>query len=120
VGIAFKVDEDLPSAIQQELQNAGHDARTVADQGWSGRSDDAVWAGIKRERRLLVTADKGLADIRKLSAGRSWGVVLLRLERESWKGYVALIRSLLASTDVEQLAGAITIVTTKGIRMRRA
>jgi predicted nuclease of predicted toxin-antitoxin system len=120
VGVAFKVDEDLPSAIQQELQNAGHDARTVEDQGWSGRSDDAVWAGVKRERRLLVTADKGFADKRRLSVGRGWGVILLRLERESWKGYVALIRSLLASTDVEQLVGAVTVVTIKGIRVRRA
>lgn len=119
MSIAIKVDEDLPAALKRQLRDAGHDAITVTDQGWSGRSDDLIWSGVRKEGRLLVTADKGFADARNLSSHRHAGVILLRLDRESWQGYVELIRQLLLATNIEQLTGAITVVTMKGIRVRR-
>ena len=119
MGVAIKVDEDLPAALKRHLRDAGHDALTVTDQGWSGWSDELIWSGVRKEGRLLVTADKGFADARNLSSHHRSGVILLRLDRESWRGYVKLIRQLLSATDIEQLTGAITVVTNKGIRVRR-
>jgi predicted nuclease of predicted toxin-antitoxin system len=60
----FKVDEDLPAQVAEILNSHGHDARTVVAQGWQGFSDSAVWDGVQREKRWLVTADKGFADLR--------------------------------------------------------
>ena len=115
-----KVDEDLPKAVADVLRAAGHDVASVPEQGWTGWADDRIWAAIKSEERMLVTADKGFADLRRLkSATAKVGVVLFRLERESWKGYRALARSLVACMDLEDLMGAVTVVTERGIRVRR-
>jgi predicted nuclease of predicted toxin-antitoxin system len=119
VGIAIKVDEDLPVSLKQELRNAGHDVLSVADQGWSGRGDGFIRSRVRREGRLLITADKGFADARFPFPRHQGGIILLRLNRESLKGYVMLIRRLLAAADLRQLRGCITVVTMKGIRMRR-
>jgi hypothetical protein len=36
MSIAIKVDEDLPSEFVNLLQLAGHDAKSVYQQGWTG------------------------------------------------------------------------------------
>ncbi len=75
---------------------------------------------MRAEVRILLTADKGLADFRRLkSAKATVGVVLFRLERESLKGYRSLARKLLASVNLRDLVGAVAVVTEKGIRVRR-
>lgn len=67
----------------------------------------------------MLTADKGLADLRRLkSAKAKAGVVLFRLERESWKGYRSLASKLEAALDLDDLVGAV-VVTEKGIWVRR-
>ena len=76
---------------------------------------------MRTEGRILVTADKGLADLRRLRTAKgSVGVVLLRVQRESWKSYHTLANKLVDSVDLDQLKGAVAVVTEKGIRIRRA
>jgi len=60
----IKVDEDLPSEVVELLQASGHDAVSVIDQNMRGWKDDALWAAVQREVRLLITADKGFGDLR--------------------------------------------------------
>jgi predicted nuclease of predicted toxin-antitoxin system len=115
----IKVDEDLPVAVARQLRAAGHDVRTVTDQGWSGRDDERVWLGVCKELRLLVTADKGFADIRRVSCGGQVGIILLRLDRERWRGYAELTQKLLSTTKLEELVNAVAVVTTHGVRIRR-
>jgi predicted nuclease of predicted toxin-antitoxin system len=74
----FKVDENLPHEIADLLNSRGHDAVTVADQGWSGLPDDVLWRRIQTEARWLATADKEFGDIRRYPSGSHAGVVLLR------------------------------------------
>jgi predicted nuclease of predicted toxin-antitoxin system len=118
--VRIKVDEDLPLAVAAVLRRAGHDVATVSDQGWTGWTDSRLWASVKAEERILVTADKGLADVRRVrpSTTRA-GIVLFRLEHESWKGYRALAKRLVASVDLDALRGAVSVVTRRGIRIRR-
>lgn len=97
MGIAIKVDEDLPRSIAALLREAGHNACTVFDQHLSGTKDDDLWPRVQSERRLLITADKGFGDIRLYPPGSHAGVVLLRLPEESREGYRHLVRQLLAA-----------------------
>ena len=50
----------------------------------------------------------------------SAGVVLLRVQRESWKSYRTLAKKLVDSVVLDQLEGAVAVVTENGVRVRRA
>jgi hypothetical protein len=47
----FKIDENLPTELADDLRQFGHHADTVLD-------------------RTLLTLDKGIADVRRLPASR--------------------------------------------------
>ena len=117
--IGIKVDEDLPGEVADLLRGAGHDARTVVQEGLKGSSDDQLWSVVQREQRCLVTADKGFADARVFATGEHRGVILLRLPRESRAGYIRLTELLLANMDVEAAVGSIVVVTPDTIRIHR-
>jgi hypothetical protein len=48
------IDEDLPTSIAQMFHDAGHDAVTIGEQGFSGYADDRVWNGIQKEAFLVL------------------------------------------------------------------
>jgi predicted nuclease of predicted toxin-antitoxin system len=119
VSVRVKVDEDLPAEIASLVREAGHDAATVAEQGLSGSPDQALWESVQPEKRCLLTADKGFANAQSYPPGTHSGVVLLRLPRESRKGYIELTQSLLREFDLESASGAIVVATPAAIRLYR-
>lgn len=116
----LKVDEDLPCEIADLLSAHGHDAATVAAQGWTGMADIILWPRVQNERRWLVTADKGFADLRRFPPGSHAGVILLRAQQESRRAYLSLAAMALDHLILDELAGAIVVVSYRGIRIRRA
>lgn len=52
-----KLDENLPVTLAARLQDLGHDADTVKDEGLSGHPDESVWRAAQQEGRFLVTQD---------------------------------------------------------------
>ncbi|MBI4700184.1 MAG: DUF5615 family PIN-like protein [Deltaproteobacteria bacterium] len=115
----IKVDEDLPAAVARAFVEAGHDALSVADEGLAGADDARLWKVAQSERRLLVTADKGFADIRLHPPGTHAGIVLLRAEQESRRAYIRLAQALIRTGALERLAGGLAVVTPRGTRVRR-
>lgn len=115
----LKVDEDLPPQVAEILAAYGHDAKTVVAQGWRGYPDSAVWEGVQREKRWLVTGDKGFADLRAYPPGSHTGVVLLRPQEESRRAYMQLIEAAIDQLDLDSNAGATVVVTHRGLRIRR-
>jgi predicted nuclease of predicted toxin-antitoxin system len=120
VGVRLKVDEDLPRQIADMLNALGHAAVTVLAQGWSGVSDDVLWRRIQAEGRWLITADKGFANLRKYSPGDHAGVILLRSAEESRRDYLDLAATALERVDLDEIPGAVVVITRRGIRIRRA
>jgi len=64
----FKVDENLPSEFAAELRAMGHDADMVMDEGLRGSAETDVMAHVRVERRVILTLDLGIADIRILTS----------------------------------------------------
>jgi predicted nuclease of predicted toxin-antitoxin system len=120
VSLRIKVDEDLSSEVAHVFRRADHDAVTVDEQGWSGCHDSVLWSAVQKEGRVLVTADKGFADVRRHSPGTHGGVILLRLDGESRSGYISLVGALIGIQAIEELAGAVAVVTPRGVRIHRA
>lgn len=115
-----KIDEDLPRQIADLVAARGYDALTVMGQGWQGASDDELWPRVQNEGRWLITADKGFADLRLHPAGSHAGVVLLRAPEESRRAYLELAAIALDRLKLDDLAGAVVVVTHRSVRIRRA
>jgi predicted nuclease of predicted toxin-antitoxin system len=113
------VDEDLPRGVADVLCDAGYDAKTVHEQGLTGYDDGRLWVRVQEEDRLLMTADKGFADVRSHPPGAHHGIVLLRLEHESRRGYIELVAQLLATTALDELVGTVAVATPERLRVRR-
>lgn len=116
----LKVDENLPSEIAELLNAQGFDAVTVLDQGWAGAADDDLWRLIQNERRWLVTADKGFADIRLYPPGTHAGVILLRADEEGLESYLRLATMVVKQLALDEVNGAVIVVTDRSIRIRSA
>ncbi len=116
----FKVDENLPNEIAELLDGRGFDAVTVADQAWSGLPDDLLWHRIQQEDRWIVTADKEFGDVRRYSPGSHAGVLLLRSREEGLDDYLSLATTAADCIDFDDAAGAVVVVTDRGVRIRRA
>ena len=116
----IKVDEDLPRQVVTLLREKGFQADLVGDQAMSGWKDAELWRRIQVENRFLITADKGVADIRVYPPGTHAGIMLLRPDQDGIRPTVELIERVLQSYDLNALAGATTVVTPRGVRVRKS
>ena len=116
----IKVDEDLPKKVVEILKRNGYDAISVLDQGMGGWKDPALWQAVQFEARFLITADKGFGDIRQYAPGTHHGVLLLRPDQDGIRPVVELLARVLRAYDLTALSGAVTVVTPRSIRIRRA
>ena len=116
----LKVDENLPREIAELLNTHGYDAVTVLDQGWSGMADDDLWQRVQAEKRWLVTADKEFADLRLYPPGTHAGVILMRSDEGGLEDYLQLSGTAIERLDLDEIAGAVVVVSKRGVRIRRA
>ena len=68
----FKLDENLAIELLDDLGAAGHEADGLRNEGLIGAQDDAVLDLALRENRVLLTLDKGIADIRPTHPRPTW------------------------------------------------
>lgn len=85
----------------------------------SGWKDPELWRAVQEEARFLITADKGFADVRNYPPGTHAGVMLLRPDQDGIRPVLKLLEAVLAQYDLNSLDGTITVVTPRGIRVRR-
>jgi len=60
--VRFKLDENLPVELLDDLRVAGHEADGLHDEGLIGAPDNVVLDLVRREKRVLLTLDKGIGD----------------------------------------------------------
>lgn len=72
------VDENIPLVTVTELRNLGHDVLDVRGTIEQGLPDDLLWEKTQREKRLLITTDKGFAGQR---AESHYGILIVRLRQ---------------------------------------
>jgi predicted nuclease of predicted toxin-antitoxin system len=116
----IKLDENMPEALAQLLQSAGHEVSTVADEGLSGASDADVLGAATSDGRLLMTFDTDFADIRQYPPGSHAGIVVFRLEDQRWAVLQELARKLVDLRLLERIDRGLAIVDEVRIRIRPA
>ena len=119
LALKVKLDEDLPPALREALSSHGHDVSTVLAEGMGGWKDPPLWAAVQREVRFFITGDKGLGDIRAYPPGTHAGVLVLRPDQDGVRPLLRLAEQVLRRHRLEDLAGAISVATPRGLRSRR-
>lgn len=118
--IGVKLDEDLSPLVGDVFISAGYHVATVLSQKWCGMEDEELFRKVQPEDRLFVTADRGFGDIRLYVPGTHAEIVLLRPIHDRTPLYCALAQKLIDRYDLNELRGALTIVSAHRIRVRRA
>jgi len=114
----FKVDENLPVELAEQLRAARHDALTVNDQGLKGSQDSDLARVCKSEERILVTLDTDFADLRLYPPEKHSGLLVLRLARQDKPHVLAVFRRILKVLAEEPIVGHLWVVDEVRIRIR--
>ena len=114
----FKVDENLPAELLSDLRAAGHEAETVPDEGVAGAPDSILLERVRSEGRVLLTMDKGIADVRIYPPGGYAGIILFRPSTSGRGAVLAFIRRHLPTILKIEVAGHLLVITDRSIRMR--
>ena len=114
----FKIDEKLPVEVAALLNQAGHDASTVYDQGLVGVVDENIAQVCQVEGRIMVTLDLDFADIRANPPEAYPGIIVLRVKQQD-KPYVLEITSRwIKALTTETIEHRLWIVDDQKIRIR--
>ncbi len=115
----IKLDENISTSAGEPLRSAGHDVDSVVDEGLAGASDGKELAEATARNQLVVTLDRGFADVRTHPPGSHAGIIVLRVEDQSPPAIVREIEDLLTAVDLDDLSGCVSAFRSGTIRVRR-
>jgi predicted nuclease of predicted toxin-antitoxin system len=109
-------DECLDGRLIIGLRSAGHDVLAVRE-SWRGSGDGSVLAGAIRERRVLVTEDKGFGELIVARGLQAPGYILVRYVQDDIR---AVLERLLAVLEeqAEALHQMYVVVAPDRVRVR--
>ena len=114
----FKLDENLPNELLEDLHKAGHGVDTVADEGLAGSPDGPLLEQVKREGRVFLTMDKGIANVRIYPPDQYAGLILFRPNTSGREAVVRFVRKHIPTLLERELMGRLFVVSDRGIRVR--
>jgi len=88
----------------------GQEAKTVLEEGLSGRSDEAVYAVCLAERRALITLDLDFSNPIRFPPAISEGIVILRPPRPVIHTIRTLLQDILPQLTSRAVRGKLWIV----------
>ena len=115
----MKIDENLPAEVAEAFLEAGHDARTVPQQGLGGFLDPIVMRHCRAEGRCLVTLDTDFGNVRAYPPALLPGVIVLRPRRQDRAAFVRLAKQVIRVSGRRSPRGALWVVQEERIRIRR-
>ena len=114
----IKLDENLPLRLVAVIKDFGHDVDTVVSEGYGGRSDDIVFSAAKQAKRMLITLDRGFADVRRYSPGTHSGIVIIRPPNQNPQEVVNCLKMFLNEYTLDELEHCIVIAQQGLVRIR--
>lgn len=120
MSLRVKSDENMPRTVVQVLRERGFDVVSVIEQNMGGWKDPELWQAIQEEKRFLITADKGFADVRSFPPGTHAGILLLRPDEDGIRPLIHPLQRVLDSYGLEDLQGTVTVATPRSIRVRKS
>lgn len=72
------VDENIPAMTVRELWNLGHEIMDIRGTESEGMTDEDLWKIVQKDKRLLITTDKGFTQKRNEKHN---GILIIRLKQ---------------------------------------
>jgi predicted nuclease of predicted toxin-antitoxin system len=114
----FKLDENLPLEIAVTFQDSGHEVDTVQSEGLVGAPDVEILDHARAEDRILLTLDKGIADVRLFPPSEYPGIVLFRPATSGRGEVLRFVQQALPNLLSTNVSGHLVIISPRGIRVR--
>lgn len=110
-------DENIEIEIVIALREAGYDVTDIKEV-YPGIDDSAVLSLARETEAVLLTNDKDFGDLVYRLKERSNGVILLRFGRMEMSERIDILSDVLIERE-NDLAGAFTVISPTGIRIRK-
>ena len=110
----------MPRATAPVLRRASYAAEDVRDVGLGGHNDSEVFRYAQDQGAVLITGDRGFANIVEFVPGTHAGIVVLRLPNDLpvHRRIEELMRAL-AFVEGQDLTGTLVVVQVGRTRVRR-
>lgn len=115
----LKTDENIPQRLVEFLRERHHEVATVQEENLVGESDDEVAEVASKEGRVLLTLDRGFADIRHYPPGRHPGIMVIHAKELRPSVILTLVSTFLTEHTFEDFAGCNVVIEPGSIRARR-
>jgi Domain of unknown function (DUF5615) len=110
------IDENMPRSLAAQISALGFNVQDVRDIGLKGRPDTEVMAAAVASDALIVTRDRGFANVKNWNESFTAGVIFVNLPDDTPASTVnARIVELLSQRLPTSLLGAVT-----SVELRRA
>ncbi|MFN7999192.1 MAG: DUF5615 family PIN-like protein [Bryobacteraceae bacterium] len=102
------IDENLPRKLAGHLK--GHECRTVADCGWSGKKNGELLAFAEPEFEVLLTLDKNIPYQQDLNRSRI-AILIVRARSNRIQDLLPVIPECLAALEQIQPGQVVRVDT---------
>ena len=115
----IKTDENIPTRVIELLRENDQDVTTVRDEHLVGASDRRLAEVARNEGRILVTLDRGFADVRLYPPGTYPGIFVIHARELRISVILTLVSTFLAEQAFEDFTGCNVVIEPGTIRTRR-
>ena len=116
----FLLDQNQSPHLVAALTAAGHDALHVRDLAMSQATDRAILEYALHDQRIVLSSDTDFGELLAMSNAALPSVVLLRRQGERRAAQIAaLVLANLDAVSDDLAAGAIVVLETDRVRVRR-
>jgi predicted nuclease of predicted toxin-antitoxin system len=116
--VKFKVDENLPLKVVEELRLCGYEVASVFDENLQGCDDGEIMGRCKVEARILITLDLDFSNVLLYPPKELPGLIVLRPLSQSVDCIIDLVRKLQKKLKSQKPVEKLWIVEENRIRIR--
>lgn len=110
----FKLDENIPLQLINQIKVSGHTVSSVFSENISGINDNKLLKICSKNNYILITLDKDFVTSQKHK-----GIIILRLKQQGALAVSSAFELLRKTINLSQAKGQIIIVEEKHIRIRK-
>jgi predicted nuclease of predicted toxin-antitoxin system len=114
---AVKLDENVPDSVGTILREAGHDVAFARDEQFAGVPDDRLLTAATGEGRVLVSFDRGFANVIQHPPAATAGIVVIRLGEQTLPRVRQVAAILAGLLTTERIAGRLWVLTESRLRI---
>ena len=101
----FKLDECMDIRLITLFSDAGHDAKTVFEEGLSGEPDKKIYSVSIAEKRILITQDMHFSNPFRFPPIPSEGILVIKNPTQLLRDAKYLVRNLISRLREEDPRG---------------